>query len=256
MSFPAQLLWRRDYADRVRRMIRMIAPALKHPTNRNLADFRRYWSESHGPLYARTKALRRYVQHLTLMEAYGDEPAPTYDGASMFWFDDLESMLSQAEDPESVDLWNAVIEDDAQLFDRSTTWPTDHRKASVVGTELVVLDGATTSDMVKAIFISSRRPGLTLDEFSTHWSTVHGELLTKLPRIRRYVQTHALPESYCLTGISAPTHDGFAELWFDDYRSWKKALESRQWGAVVESGESLFARPAAYVVGRGRIQKG
>ena len=236
-------------------MIRMIAPALKHPTNRTLAEFRHYWAESHGPLYARTTALRRYVQHLTLEEAYGDEPAPTYDGASMFWFDDLDAVRPQEGDPESIELWNAVIEDDAQLFDRSTTWPTDHRKASVVGTERVVLEGSTTPEMVKAIFISARRPGLSLEEFSDHWGSVHGALVAQLPGLRRYVQTHAAPESYMLTGIIAPTHDGFSELWFDDYAAWKLALASAEWSAVVEAGETLFARPAAYVVGRERIQK-
>jgi uncharacterized protein (TIGR02118 family) len=236
-------------------MIRMIAPALKHPTNRTLDEFRRYWAESHGPLYARTTALRRYVQHLTLEEAYGDDPAPTYDGASMFWFDDLHSVLSQEGDPESVELWNAVIEDDAQLFDRSTTWPTNNRKASVVGTERVMLDGPTTPEMVKAIFIVARRPGLSLAEFSEHWASAHAARVADLPGLRRYVQTHALPASYMLTGIIAPTHDGFSELWFDDYAAWKRALASPEWAAVVESGDTLFARPAAYVVGRERIQK-
>lgn len=237
-------------------MIRMIASAVKHPTNRTLAQFRQYWVESHGPLYARTKALRRYVQHLTLEEAYGDEPAPTFDGASMFWFDDLEAVLSQASDPDEFALRDAVIEDDAQLFDRSTVWPTDHRKASVVGTEHVVLEGATTPAMVKAIFIAARRPGLSLEEFSARFGSVHGALAAELPGLRRYVQTHAIPESYSLTGIIAPTHDCCSELWFDDYASWKRTLGSPQWEAVVDSGERLFARPAAYVIGRELVQKG
>ncbi len=237
-------------------MIRRIAPALRHPTNRDLAEFHRYWAESHGPLYAKTAALRRYVQHLTLAEAYDDDPAPTFDGASMFWFDDLEAMLSQDSDPDAVELRNAVIADDAQLFDRSTSWPTDHRKASVVGTEHVVLEGATTPDMVKAIFTVARRPGLTLEEFSDHWKSQHGELVARLPGIRRYVQTHAVPESYALTGTMAPTHDGFSELWFDDYAAWRRAYASPEWSAVAESSKRLIGTPVAYVVGRELIQKG
>lgn len=236
-------------------MIRMVAPALRHPTNRELGEFRRYWAESHGPLYSRTTALRRYVQHLTLEEAYGDTPSPTYDGASMFWFDDLDAVVSQEGDPSSVELWNAVIEDDAQLFDRSTTWPTAHRKASVVGTEHVVMAGSTAPEMVKAIFIALRRPGLTLEEFSDRWRNEHAELVTRLPGIRRYVQTHGLPESYLLSGIIAPTHDGFSELWFDDYAAWKQALGSPEWSAVLASSATLMAGPVAYVVGRERIQK-
>ena len=235
-------------------MIRIVSGVVKHP-GRTLAEFRRYWVEHHGPLWTRDPTVRRYVQHLTLEEAYGDEPAPTYDGASIVWFDDVDSVVAQPEEPYQVELRTAVRMDDASLFDRSTDWPTDHRKASVVGTDRVLLDGATTPEMIKAIFVSARRPGLTLQEFSEHWAGPHGALIAELPGIRRYVQTHALPTSYSLTGVHAPTHDGCSELWFDSYRSWKSALASRAWSAVVESGETLFARPAAYMVGREHIQK-
>jgi uncharacterized protein (TIGR02118 family) len=235
-------------------MIRVVSAAVKH-ADRTLAEFRRYWLEQHAPLFARVSAVRRYVQLPTLDEAYGDEPAPTYDATSMFWFDDVHSIAAQPDDPQEAELRLAVSADDARIFDRSTAWPTDHRKASVVGTERVLLEGATTPEMVKVIFFSSRRPGLTLHEFFDHWAGPHGALTTLLPGIRRYVQTHAVADAYDLPGIHAPTHDGCTELWFDDYRSWKAALASQAWSAVVESGETLFARPAAYTVGREHIQK-
>jgi hypothetical protein len=70
-------------------MIKSIAPAQRHPTNRlTLAEFHHYWAESHGPLFANTKGLHRYVQHLSLPNAFGCYPEPTYDGVSMFWTDD------------------------------------------------------------------------------------------------------------------------------------------------------------------------
>jgi uncharacterized protein (TIGR02118 family) len=174
----------------------------------------------------------------------------------MSWFEDLDALVAHATRPESVALWTAIVVDDTQLFDRGSNWPTDHRKAGVVGTETVVLDGAASPDMVKAIFISSRRPGLTLDEFSGRLGSTHAALVTELPGLRRYVQTHAAPESYALMGSLAPTHDACSELWFDGYHAWKSTLASRQWSAVVDSGEKLFARPSAYLIGRERILKG
>jgi hypothetical protein len=138
--------------------------------------------------------VRRLSLHLTLDDAYGDEPAPTFDGVSISWFDDLDALVAHATRPESVALWTTTFVDDADLFDRATSWPTDHRRAGVVGTEHIVLDGATTPSMVKAIFISSRRPGLTLDEFSTRLAAPHGALVTE-PPVSAGVQTHALPES-------------------------------------------------------------
>jgi len=236
-------------------MIRLIAAALKHPTHRTLGEFHRYWADSHGPLCARAEAVRRLTLHVTLDEAYGDEPAPSFDGVSISWFDDLEALVAHATRPQSIALWTTTFVDDADLFDRDPSWPTDHRRATVVGTEQVVLDAAATPDMVKAIFISSRRPGLALDEFSTRLGGPHGALVTELPGLRRYVQTHALPESYALTGLLAPTHDACSELWFDDYDAWKATLASRQWSAIVESGETLFARPSAYVIGREHVMK-
>ena len=77
-------------------MIRVIAPALRHPFHRTLLDFHRYWAEVHGPLCARMTGVRRYAQLHTLPEAYGDAPAPSYDGASMFWFDDIGPMFKTA----------------------------------------------------------------------------------------------------------------------------------------------------------------
>src|SRR6266699_1778658 len=81
-------------------MIKVLAPARRHPTNRSLAQFHHYWAESHGPPFANTKTLRRYVQHLTLPDAYGGHPGPTFDGASMFWYDDVQSRRVVTDDPE------------------------------------------------------------------------------------------------------------------------------------------------------------
>lgn len=237
-------------------MIRVIAPALRHPTNRELDEFHRYWAENHGPLYAQTKSLRRYVQHLTIKEAYSWDPPPSFDGASMFWFDDVGPMLDPDSDPEASALNAAVMADDAQLFDRSPEWPLHHKRASVIGTERVVLEGDTTPDMVKGIFIMARKPGLSLQEFSQHWFDVHGPLVAEVPGLRRYVQTHALPEAYITRGMMGITHDGFSELWFDDPAALQAAMASPEWAAAKEDGATLFAEPVAFVAGRERVQKG
>src|SRR5664279_2488072 len=70
-------------------MIKVLAPANINPSRRTMPEFHNYWAVSHGPLFSNTKALRRYVQHLSLPEAYNFEPKPTFDGASMFWYDDV-----------------------------------------------------------------------------------------------------------------------------------------------------------------------
>src|SRR5579864_4880657 len=194
------------------RMIKTIGGANRHPANRSLDDFRQYWAEHHGPFFAHTPHLMRYVQHITLPEAYGGNPAPTHDGVSMFWFTDLDAIVHPPESPTLVDaipeshtdvyewyvrskrygppetmtLAETVPIDDRQLFDRAADWPTAHRRTSVVATEQVIKEGRTLPGMVKAVYMVARKPGLTIQEFQAHWREVHGSLVEKVPGLRRY----------------------------------------------------------------------
>jgi len=163
-------------------MIKVLAPALKNPERRTLAEFHDYWAVSHGPLFTNTRALRRYVQHLTLPEAYGDvDPSPTYDGCSMFWYDGLDALRNASNDPVDVALREAVREDDRQLFDRIDGWPLHHKSASIVAEERIIVDGEIKPGMVKAIWAVTRMPGLTHQELFKHWYEVHGALGAKCP---------------------------------------------------------------------------
>ena len=267
-------------------MVKVVAPALLHPTNRTLAQFQNYWAESHGPLFANTKGLRRYVQHITLTEVYRIDPAPTFDGVSMFWYDGWEAFgvppSSDAElhalmegvagvplkeapttagpsapaagpDPQDVALMRAVLKDDAQLFDRSTTWPMHHKRSMVWAREHVVVDGPSRPDMVKAIFIATKMPGLTLAEFFDHWQNYHGQLAAIVPGLRRYVQNHAMPEAYT---DGRQTHDGWSELWFDDLAALHSAVKTPEWRALGEDGATLFCDADGHRCGPGEDPEG
>ncbi len=233
-------------------MIKVAAPALKNPDNRTMAEFQNYWAESHGPLFSNTKHLRRYVQHLTLPEAHNGEPKPTYDGVSLFWYDDLETQLNPPQDAQAVALRNAVRSDDAQLFDRIPGWPTHHKRASVAAEEIVIKDGPTTPSMVKTITFASRLPGLTLDEFFGHWRDVHGSLCARIPAVRRYVQNHGIREAYSKRDM---THDGWAEIWFDSLEAMWQAQQSPEWAELRADGDTLFTRVMGVGVAQELVQK-
>jgi uncharacterized protein (TIGR02118 family) len=233
-------------------MIKVAAPALKNPERRTLAEFHNYWAESHGPLFSNTKHLRRYVQHLTLPETYEGDPKPAYDGVSLFWFDDLETALKPPAHPYADRLRQMVREDDAQLFDRLPGWPAHHKRASVAAMEVVIKDGPITPTMVKSIAFASRLPGLTLDEFFDHWQNVHGPLAARIPQVRRYVQNHGIRDAYSKRDM---THDGWAEMWFDDLESMAQAHALPEWQTLREDGVGLFASPISGIVARERVQK-
>jgi uncharacterized protein (TIGR02118 family) len=260
-------------------LIKVLAAACGHPLNRQLSDFHRYWAESHGPLFANTGNLRRYVQHLTLPEAYGGDPAPTWDGCSMFWYDDVASAQAappdspdlaelihsvlgirttssaappSLTDPREIALFRAVLKDDAQLFDRTTTWPMHHKRSFILAEERAIVDAPAKPSMVKVIFAASKLPGLTLDEFFVHWQHEYGPAVVSLPGLRRYVQNHGVPEAYAGRG---QTHDGWSELWFDDLDSLHAAARSPEWAGLRERGTELFAQQIGIGVARERVQK-
>ena len=233
-------------------MIKVLAPANLHPGRRSLAEFQNYWAVSHGPLFTNTAHLRGYVQHLTLPEAYGGEPNPTFDGVSMFWYDDVDGYRTASEDPRAVALRKAVFEDDRQLFDRLPGWPMHKKRASVVAEEHIIFDGPMTPSMVKAIWIAGKLPGLTYDEFFGHWLEVHGPMAAKSKAMRRYVQNHAIQG---VSGLRPMTHDGWSEAWFDDLDSMRRALASPEWAALREDGATLFANNMGVGVARERVQK-
>jgi uncharacterized protein (TIGR02118 family) len=228
-------------------------------------------------MFARTPHLRGYVQHITLLEAYDGDPKPTHDGASMFYYDDLEVLrtpppsprLSEVirledgdmydwyvasrryGDPGVITLAENTLADDRQLFDREPGWPLYHKRTHVVAREHVIVHGPTTPSMIKALFIASRMPGLSLAEMSQHWLEVHGPLAANLPGLRRYVQNHGVAEAYVL---GRSTHDGWAEMWFEDLSALQRARQSAEWKALQQDS-GLFAQPMAIVVAREGVQK-
>ena len=67
--------------------------------------------------------------------------------------------------------------------------------------------------MVKVLTFITRKAGMPVDEFQAYWRHEHPKAVTRLPGIRRYVQSHVLPGTYAK---GEPAHDGVAEVWADD----------------------------------------
>lgn len=79
--------------------------------------------------------------------------------------------------------------------------------------------------MVKVLTFIHRKPGMAVDAFQEYWRTRHPDVVTRLPGIRRYVQSHVLPTAYAK---GQPPYDGIAEVWADD----TEALRAMTRGAV------------------------
>ena len=86
--------------------------------------------------------------------------------------------------------------------------------------------------MVKALSYFRRRPELTVEAFQDYWRSKHPEVVTGLPGIRGYVQSHTLIEGY---RKARPLYDGIAEVWFEDTAA-MRALAGTPAMRAVEAG--------------------
>ena len=82
--------------------------------------------------------------------------------------------------------------------------------------------------MIKLVYCITRRPGMTLDEFSRYWQETHGPIGRRIPGLRRLVQSHAIPSP---PDLVPSQFDGVAELWFDDLAALQAARHSPEWRA-------------------------
>jgi uncharacterized protein (TIGR02118 family) len=185
------------------------------------------WFENHGPIVAKAPKMVRYVQQITLPEAYDGEPKPTHDGASLTWYEDLATQWWSMATPE----WGLQGPDAANWFTRGDSEFT-------VGIERPVVDGVGTTVMTKAVIMLVRHPALSLEEFQQRWFEQHGALAARLPGLRRYVQNHTPAEAY--EGPRKLTLDGWSEIWFDNLVALREAFASPEAKALREDGLTLF----------------
>ena len=93
--------------------------------------------------------------------------------------------------------------------------------------------------MVKVLTFIKRKAGMPVDEFQAYWRTRHPDAVTRLPGIRRYVQSHVLPSTYAK---GEPVHDGIAEVWADDTDALRAMTKSPAHPALIADEERFIDR--------------
>lgn len=90
--------------------------------------------------------------------------------------------------------------------------------------------------MLKAVSVLKRRPDLSVEAFQEYWRHRHAGIVSRLPGLRRYVQSHTLASGY---RKHEPAADGIAELWFDDLDAMRRLQGSAEL-ADVQADEREF----------------
>lgn len=198
-------------------MIKVISLFKRRP-DLSLEAFTQHWIGTHAELVRRVPGIRHYVQSQTIASGYR-KGEPAFDGMAALWYEDTDAMRRAAEAPES----REAMEDN-----RNFLYPSSF--VSIHTEEVIQLDRPTNPSMVKSAEFPIRLSQLTPEEFHRHWTEVHGPLATKLPQMRRYVQSHARPSSY--RDGRTPPIDGVAEVWFDDTDAMREAAKTIEYRNV------------------------
>jgi len=100
--------------------------------------------------------------------------------------------------------------------------------------------------LVKLIYIITRKEGMSVAEFQTHWREVHAPIAAAIPGVRRSVQCHTLPELY--DADRTPPYDGAAELWFDDLAAMREAFTTEETAAANEDDLKFIDHSKSFMI--------
>ncbi len=93
--------------------------------------------------------------------------------------------------------------------------------------------------MLRLFFILRRKPGISAEDFHSHWKNVHGPLVSRLPGLVRYIQHHvvSMPRAE-YAQVDEPV-DGIVETWWESEEALGRVQGSPELLAVMED-EKVF----------------
>ena len=80
---------------------------------------------------------------------------------------------------------------------------------------------------------------MPVEDFQAYWRGKHSEVVNRLPNIRRYIQSHALPGGYRKGELP---YDGIAEIWVDDVAALRAMAGTAAYDAVQADEEKFIDR--------------
>ena len=206
------------------------------------AQFHRHYLAVHTTAGPRIVALKRYIQNHRLHSLGGDAP---FDAMSEIW---MEQPNAQGEKGTS-----SRVADEINFIDAG-------RAEWLTTTDRVIVQGELASGMIQGLFLLRRKLGMRLADFRSYWLEVHAPIAQAIPGIRHYQQCPVIDDYY---GYGEPYRDGIEELWFGDYDTARKALESTEYkrsfipdlAAFCDTSPHFFAESQLVIwPGKGREQ--
>jgi uncharacterized protein (TIGR02118 family) len=187
-------------------------------------EFHRYWRETHGPIAAKIRQNRRYVQSHRIPAPNSNSP---YDGEAEVMLDSLDAFAALRRSPEYL---NGALADERNFIDLA-------RVEWMATQDHVINEGPAGAGLIKGVWQFRRKPGMTLAAFRKHWIEVHGPIALKMTGVGRYVQSHLIDEAYL---YAEPRFDGIAQLWFPNAEAFAAAFNSPAGKELLEDGHKFI----------------
>lgn len=222
---------------------------LKRNPKLTRAQFHDHWANVHGPLFANTPELSRYVaRYEQNPRSEGDymrdpETLPYeeqgFDGVTVMWYDSIEQFKAMVEDPVYQE---KVMPDEAYLLGESpTSW-------IIAGEENVIIDkpGGREKATAKLICLLRRNAALDLPTYRKHWLEHHGGLFQDVPNLNKDINAY---DQNCRLDIDYEigpdrNYDGVTEQWFDSLERFHQSLGEPEQKTMVEPDVAYLLNPA------------
>ncbi len=108
----------------------------------------------------------------------------------------------------------------------------------------LAVTGADIDLMIKITILLTRKKGMDPEGFHDYWSSVHGPLVMRIPEnrrhVRKYVQSHILPDRFPFLASSGPLYDGAAEIWCENLQEGLNMFAEPKYKEIIYPDEVKF----------------
>jgi uncharacterized protein (TIGR02118 family) len=179
-------------------------------------EFAAYWRRVQPQRSGALAAAAGMSQSLLLAEKVDNSPR-LFNGVVEAW----DKAQSAADLQRALSSPGKIYEDAARFMDLEHI-------VVLSGMENIVQWGPAHIDLKKilrALWVVTRKPGMSLEAFQDHWRHKHAPLVPRTPSLVRYIQYH-VSERHC--GAGMPQFDGVAELSWNNLEEYRESWQSYQ----------------------------
>ena len=180
--------------------------------------FQEYWRTKHAEIVRPLPGIRKYIQSHVLLKSY-QKGQPIYDGIAEIWVDDTNTVRSFQDTP----VMKNIQKDEPNFF-------LVNFSPLIITEEYEIIAGPERDEHIKLIKFLKRKKGMPVKDFQSYWLSHHGPMVTVIPGIQRYVQSHTRLSGYRRSQL--PAYDGLASYWFHDMRHKEEAKATTEYAAA------------------------